>query len=547
MKRTRLVVLLFFILSRLEAQQTLFQLKKTLGEDYNDYTISHVRYQEDNNQVTLYGVNWEKGWLNEKKESEGGKKLEFIQGVGIRGEEVSQPILTVLTLDAQGTVTDKVEKPIHLSGVFDEIPADASYVINDYESLQKWIDSDETAQLDELRTEFPEAFPAEKEDYQTVELAPSYGGNLKKQITEHKYNRWSGNYKAEKQGWQTVSFEKATSKEYGSEEYFFDSEREQILFPLKAQLGDRLSPYFNKQIYLIDANGEVLNSTSIELEQPKDLKFVGGFGEGQTFSKGAILIYGRAQLGKKKNDQDLTRHYAVLLDESGSVKYQTEFSLGVDKQFIQFYTSFRQGDQFYVFGRLLGKDNSAHVVIKFDQNGFVETTKYNYRQMVDMLKGDSDPAMRLFISRGFAPYWTTSLPDGSTLIAGETFEEEKETLPPAEGQAFGEVIIHRYHLSRIFLVFDPTGKWVGYYSKRRPEEKSEKPASMELVFVSDSRVYLHDSAKRKMLALDLNKEMVEEIDSVEKTFSDKEGQAVLVNDWNATEEGRIVDIKVLAY
>ena len=380
-KRLSLYSVLLLAFCSLLAQSTVFELRNSLGEKYTGFDIHDITFDETSKKLTLSGLNWTKGWLNEKKEAEGGKKLSIVTGGGIRGTEVSQPVVTILTLDASGRVLNTIEEPIHLSGVFSKLSEEDPYVVNHYSSLMLWIDSQDTKTVEVLKSQYPKAFPKEGADYETFVLEGSDGGfvpaYLRKQVTKHEFNKWAGSYKSEPQEWVSVRFERVNKFEYPSGGFVFDKNKKQLLFPVKAQLSDRISGFYNKQVYLLDEEGNVLNNTAITLEQPKDLEYVGGFGDvnsDQSFTKGAILIYGRAQLGKKKNDQDLTRHYVYYLDNTGNVTHESEFHLGEEKQSLQLYSSFVQGDKYFVFGRLMGQENPGHVVLEFDQNGFVKSS-----------------------------------------------------------------------------------------------------------------------------------------------------------------------------
>ena len=539
-KRLSLYSVLLLAFCSLLAQTTVFELRNSLGEKYTGFDIHDITFDETSKEITLSGLNWTKGWLNEKNEADGGKKLSIVTGAGIRGTEVSQPVLTILKLDASGRVLNKIEEPIHLSGVFSKLSKEDPYVVNHYGSLMLWIDSNDAKSVEDLKSQYPKAFPKEGEDYETTVLEASESGfvpaYLRKQVTVHEYKKWQGSYKTEAQEWQSVGFDKVNKFEYPSGGYVFDKDKKQILYPVKAQPTDRISGFYNKQVYLLDENGTVLNNAAITLEQPKDFKYIGGLSNSvgdPSFEKGAILIYGKAQLRKKKNDQDLTRHYVVFLDEYGALTHQSEFHLGEDGQYLQLYSSFTQGDKIFVFGRLMNKDKPGHVVLEFDQNGFVNSKLYSYQEMQALLVGDSEPALKTFMRIDFDPYVTTRLADGRVVIAGETFEKEKETLPPAEGQSFGETINHQYLLSRIFLVFDQEGNWVGYYSKKRPEEKSEKKSKLVEIRSTANAVYYHDQIRKKLLVLDLENDSVKELDSVDRIVESGQNQMILFNDWNS--------------
>lgn len=538
-KRLSLYSVLLLAFCSLLAQTTVFELRNSLGEKYTGFDIHDITFDETSKEITLSGLNWTKGWLNEKNEADGGKKLSIVTGAGIRGTEVSQPVLTILKLDASGRVLNKFEEPIHLSGIFSELSKEDPYVVNDYKSLMLWIDSKDTKSVDELKVQYPKAFPKEGEDYETLDIVRStelFRTYLVKQVSTFKYQEWKGDYKITPGELQNYTYEKDGRSESSSGGYIFDKKRKQVVYPVRVEVTDRYSPYYNKKVYVLDENGGILNSSTITLDQPKDLKYIGGFGdqnEDQSFTNGAILIYGKAQLGKKKNDPDLTRHYVVILDGDGNVTVQSEFHLDEEVKLMDLYSSYKIDNKMYVFGRIIAKENSGHILMEFDQNGYVKSTLYKYQDMMGLVKGDAEQGLKTSYSRKFDPFITTSLENGGVVVFGETYEIVKERLTAQPGQTMGDEITHNYRLSTVFLEFDPSGKWVGYYSKKRPEEKSEKKSKLVEIRSTANAVYYHDQIRKKLLVLDLENDSVKELDSVDRIVESGQNQIILFNDWNS--------------
>lgn len=545
------LIAICFIMSLNVRGQKIGDIKKTLGPNYNKYAINDVKFAPEREEFTFQGINWKKGWLNRSDDSDG--KTKIVQGVNIRGAEVSQPFVTVLKVKKSGEIVQTEEVPIHLSDVFEEISADEQYEINDYKSLMLWFTSEDARPLGELKAKYPGAFPAEQEDYSSIRLEPYNvafsGPSLKKLTTEHEYDKWVDDYDEETVE-KTISFEHAYQREYLSGEYLYDRNRKTILMPVKCQIEGRLSTYFNKHFYVVDSEGEVLSSTSIELDQPKRMVYLGGFGKEigtSSFHEGAIVIYGRPRLSKKKNDPNLTRHYVVILDEAGTPISQSEFDLGVPKQISNWYASFKLEDRYFVFGRLIGKEKSGFVVLEFNEEGFVGVKNYSIDDLSNLLVGDVDTGLKRLFSRKFEEQLTAELPGGQILMAGDTYEEEKETLPAKEGESMGQSVTHKYYLGRVFLLFDRSGELISYYSSSRSGGRKKNPAELELVKYSDGQLWIQDLSSKELIVLNEKEQKVNKFSSAEKIYDDQEGTCILLGEWNAADKGKVVHAQVVTY
>ncbi len=579
-----LILALFSILS-LRAQEILFDTPIPLDKELWSLDINTAEYDKSTNSFTLYGLNFKNLLLNfdakEKSELKS-RPLGFVNASDIRDRgltftDVSAPYTTEMIVSEKELNVVK-EAPILLSEIFpDRINPEDSYTLVAKDDRSEKISTSSEAQtLETAKKLSPKSFPKSFKNYNVYQLkvgnfpttsettATSLSGfasstlgsmgsssmKIGKISTPHTYDSLFGSW--------TIGEDKVISKNeilfsekeniLRETEPFQDNFRDEVIIPYTAIIPgeDRFTTYKNKRIYHIDATGKVKNKIELKLDFPKDLSFIKGYDAQQdsvsSFKDGALVIYSRANiLSKKKNDQDLTRHYAVVLDGQGKTTSQGWFNFGSGKQVFHAYEGFMSNGNYFIFGRLIGGDAPGHVTLKFNSSGFQEAKTFDSEYASKIISGKNEFGLKLYISRNFESIRTDKLGEGKTIIAGHTFETTSKTLPPTGGAAFGETVTTTIYIGEIFVVFDSDGTLINYYSIKasNPNEKSD----LTLLHKNGHSIVYYNKSEGEIIVIDLDKNTIKKIEMPGQIYFQKEEKILVSAKIKKVEDEKVLFLK----